>query len=119
MLQVYAGQWRGLPVAVKVVSQAAPLDGQLAACTAPPHLALVTPFCARGAAKNGVNHTACGVGSHRGMTRLHGHSALHCCVPHIAFCAIIGTFGVQCLQGCSHNAVLLCQVALRPITSSP
>jgi serine/threonine protein kinase len=73
ILQVYAGQWRGLPVAVKVVSQAAPLDGQLvaefrreiatmaalpphphvlpllAACTAPPHLALVTPFCARGA----------------------------------------------------------------------
>jgi serine/threonine protein kinase len=70
---VYAGQWRGLPVAVKVVSQAAPLDGQLvaefrreiatmaalpphphvlpllAACTAPPHLALITPFCGRGA----------------------------------------------------------------------
>lgn len=78
---MYAGHWRGLPVAVKVVSQAAPLDGQLvaefrreiatmaalpphprvlpllAACTAPPHLALVTPFCARG--EHSATHDKC------------------------------------------------------------
>jgi len=109
--KVYAGHWRRQPVAIKVVAQHAPLDGSLlaefhrevstmvalpqhpnvlpllAACTRPPHLALVTPYCARGSLYSMLHDPSLhlswrhiiqmALGAARGMAHLHAFRILH------------------------------------------